>query len=103
MASQAACGIHPPRRLEAAVLCQLPAGPADQVLVGGFCSGPLSQLPDLPVGRALLPLPTSGAETWVEVWVWALVCGGVKETGGVGGPGGVLVVLCCGGAWGAGA
>ena len=97
------CGLwHPaPRQLEAAVLRRHPAGPADQALDGGLCPGPLSQLPELRVGPALPQLSMGGAVALGgDVGVdW---CAGVPETGGGGGPRGVLVVLCRGGAWGAG-
>ena len=92
------CGLWhpPPRRLEAAVLHRPLAGPVDQALEGGLCPGPLSQHPELRVGPALPPLSLGGA-------VGVGGSGGVVGTGGGGGPGGVLVVLCRGGAWGAGA
>ena len=61
MASHAACGIHAPRRLEAAVFHQPLAGPVDQALEGGLCPGPLSQLRELRVGPALPPLSLGGA------------------------------------------
>ena len=91
------CGVrHPPsRRPEAAVLHQPLAGPMDQALEGGLSPGPLSQLPELRVGPALPPLFLGGP---------AVLGGGVGvETGGGGGPGGFLVVLFRGGAWGVGA
>ena len=57
------CGLrHPaPCRLEAAVLHRPLAGPVDQVLKGGLCPGPLSQLPELRVGPAPAPLSLGGA------------------------------------------
>ena len=52
------CGLWhpPPRRLEAAVLRRPLAAPVDQVLEGGLCPGPLSQLPRLRVDPAPPPL-----------------------------------------------
>ena len=41
MASHVVRGIHPPRRLEAAVLRRPPAGPADQALEEGLSPSPL--------------------------------------------------------------
>ena len=73
----------------------------DQALEGGLCPGPLSQLPELPVGPELPPLSLGGAVA-LGGGVGAGACDGVAGTGGSGGPGGVLVVLCRGGAWGAG-
>ena len=93
------CGLrHPsPWRLEAVVLRRPPAGPVDQTLEGGLCPGPLSQLPEQRVGPALPALSMGGAVALGGgVGVGAGRCGGVMETGGGGGPGGVLVVLCCG-------
>ena len=102
MASQAPCGIQPPRLLEAAVLQPPLAGPVDQALEGGLFPGPRSQLPELRVGPALPPLSLGGAVA-LGGGVGVGGCDGVVGTGGSGGPGGVLVVLCPGGAWGAGA
>ena len=92
------CGLlHPPlRRLEPAVLRRPLAGPVDQVLEGRLCPGPLSQLRELRVGPALPPL-TLGRAVTLGRGVGLGVCGGVMVTGGGGGPGGVLVVLCLGG------
>ena len=102
MASHAACGIHPPRGLEAAVLHRLLAGTVHQALEGGLCPGTLSHLPELRSGPALPPLSQDGAVALGgEVGMGG--CDGVVGTGGGGGPGGVLVVLCRGGAWGGGA
>ena len=86
------CGLGhtPPRWPEAAVLHRPLAGPVDQALEGGLSPGPLSQLSELRVGPALPPLSLGGA---------AVLGGGVV----VGGPGGFLVVLYCGGARGVGA
>ena len=98
------CGLWhpPPRRLESAVLHRPLAGPMDQVLEGGLCPGPLSQLPELRVGPALLALSLGGAVA-MGGGVGVGVCGGVMGTGGHGGPGGVLVVLCRLGCVGSGA
>ena len=97
------CGLRhpPPRRPEAAVLHRPLAGPMDQALEGGLSPGPLPQLPELRVGPALPPLFLGGP---------AVLGGGVGVggcdvgvgTGGGGGPGGFLVVLFRGGAWGVG-
>ena len=95
-----------PCRLEAAVLRRPLAGPVDQALEGGLCSGPLSQLPELRVGRAPPLLPLGGAVAlgggveWVGVMgSWGLVAwqawviprspvpGGCVGVGGVGGYG----------------
>ena len=69
-----------PRQLEAAVLRRPLAGPVDQALDGGLCSGPLSQLPELRVGPAPPLLPLGGAVAlgggveWVGVMgSWGLV------------------------------
>ena len=97
MATHAACGIHPPRRLEAAVLHRPLAGPVDQALEGGLCPGPLSQLPELHVGPAPPPLSLGGAAV-LGGGVGVGGCDGVVGTGAGGGPGGFLVVLCRGGA-----
>ena len=98
------CGLWhpPPRRLEAAVLRQPHAGPVDQAFEGELCPGPLSQLPELLLGPAPPPLSLGGA---VALGRRAGVGGrvGVVGTCGSGGPGGFLVVLCRGGAWGVGA
>ena len=98
------CGLWhiPPRRLEAAVLRQPPAGPADQALEGGLCLGLLSQLQERRVGPALPPLFMKHVVA-LDGGVDVAVCRSVMGTGGGGGPGGVLVVLCCGGGRGAGA
>ena len=98
------CGLwHPPaRQAESAVLHRPLTGPVDQALVGGLCPDPLSQLPELRVDPALLPLSLGGAVALgggVGVGGFRWVVG----TGGGSGSGGVLVVLCQGGAWGAGA
>ena len=99
------CGLrHPsPCRPELAVLRQLPAGPADQALDGGLCQGPLSQLSQLRVGPAL-PSRSMGWSVALDggVSVGVGVSDGVMGTGGGCGPGQVLVVLSCGGAWRAG-
>ena len=98
------CGLRhpPPRRPEAAVLHQPPAGPMDQALEGGLSPGLLSQLPELRVGPALPPLFLGGpAVSGGGVGVGG--CDGVVGTGGGGGPGGFLVVLFRGGARGVGA
>ena len=89
------CGLwHPrPRRLEAAVLRRPLAGPVDQALEGGLCPGPLSQLPELRVGPVLPPLAV-GRAVALGGGVRKGMCGRVMGTGGGGGPGGVLVVLC---------
>ena len=93
---------HPPlRRLEAAVLHRPPAGPVDQALEGGLCPGPLSQLPELCVGPAPPPLSLGGAAVLGGL-VGVGGCDEVVGTGGGGGPGGFLVVLCRGGARGKG-
>ena len=102
MTSHAACSIHPPRRLEAAVLHRTLAGPVDQALEGGLCPGPLSQLPDLRVGPTPPTLSLGGAAV-LGGGVGVSGCDGVVGTGGGGGPWGFLVVLCCGGARGVGA
>ena len=98
------CGLWyvTPRRLEAAVLHQPLAGPVNKALEGGLCPGPLSQLLELPLGPALPPLSLGGAVA-LGGGVGVGGCCRVVGTGGVGGPGGFLVVLCRGGAWGAGA
>ena len=93
---------HPtPRRLEAAVLCRPLAVSVDQALEGGLCPGPVSQLPELRVGPALLPLsPSRAVAAGGGVGV-----GGCDEfvwTGGGGGPRGFFVVLCRGGVGGVG-
>ena len=101
MTSHAACGIHSPRRLEAAVLHQPLAGQVDQVVEGGLCPGLLLQLPELRVGPVPPPLSLGGAVALGgEVGVGE--CGGVVGTDGGGGPEGVLVVLSREGAWGVG-
>ena len=98
------CGLWhpPPRRLEAAALDRPLAGPVDQVLEGGLCAGPLSQLPELRAGPALPPLSLGGAVA-LGGGVGMGGCDGVVGTCGDGGPGGFLVVLCRAGAWGVGA
>ena len=98
------CGLWhlSPRRLEAAVLRRPLAGPVGQALEGGLCPGRLLQLPELRVGPAPPPLSLGGAVA-LGGGVGVGGCDGVVGTGGGGGPGGFLVVLCCGGAWGAGA
>ena len=95
------CGLrHPaPRRLEAAVLGRplAIAGPVDQALEGGLCTGQLSQLPELRVSPAPPPLSLGRAAVFGgEVGVGG--CDGVMQTGGGGGSGRFLVVLCRGGA-----
>ena len=102
MASHGACGIHPPRRPEAAVFHRPLAGPMDQALEGGLSPGPLSQLPELRVGPALPPLSLAGPAV-LGGGVGVGGCEGVVGTGGGGGPGGFLVVLFRGGARGEGA
>ena len=92
----------PPRRREAAVVHRPLAGPVDQALEGGLCPGPLSQLPDLRVGRAPPPLSLGGAAV-SGGGVGVGGCDRVVQTGGGGGPGGFLVVLCPRGARGVGA
>ena len=98
------CGLRhpPPRRLEVAVLHRPLAGPVHQALEGGLCPDPLSQLPELRVGRALPPLSLGGAAA-LGGGVGVGGCDGVVGTGGGGGPGGFLVVLFRGGARGVGA
>ena len=98
MASHAACGIHPPRRPEAAVLHRPLAGPMDQALEGGLSPGPFPQLPEVRVGPALPPLFLGGPAV-LGGGVGAAGCDGVVGTGGGGGPGGFFVVLFRGGAW----
>ena len=84
---------HPsPRQPEAAVLRQPLAGPVDQALEGGLYPGQFSELPELSVGRVLPPLSMGGARA-SSGGVGVGGCVGVMETGGCGGPGGVLVVL----------
>ena len=82
------------RRLESTVLRRSSAGLADQALEGGLHLGPLVQLPQLPVGPALPPRST-GRSVGLGVGVGAgiAVRGGVMETGGSCGSGGVLVVV----------
>ena len=93
---------HPaPHRLEAAVLHRPLAGPPNQALEGGLCPGPLSQLPELRVGRAPPPLSLGGAAI-LGAGVDVGGCDGVVGTGGGGGPEGFLIVLCRGGAQGVG-
>ena len=96
------CGLRhpPPRRLEAAVLHRPLAGLVDQALEGGLHPDPLSQLPDLRVGPAPPPLSLAGAAV-LGKGVGVGGCDGVVGTGGGGRPGGFLVVLFRGGAWGA--
>ena len=91
----------PPRRLEAAVLRRPLAGPVDQALEGGLCPGPLSQLSELRLGPALPPL-SPGRAVPLGGGVGVGGCDGVVGIGCGGGPGGFLVVLCRGGAWGVG-
>ena len=93
------CGLwHPaPRRLDAAVLRRPLAGPVDQALEGGLCPSPLSQLPELRVGPALPPVSMGGAVA-LGGGLGLGGCGGVVGTCGGDAPGGVLVVLCRGGA-----
>ena len=102
MVFHVACGIHPPRGLEAAVLHRPLSGPVDQALEGWLYPGALSQLPELLVGPALPPLSLGGAVA-LGGGVGVGGCFGVVGSGGDGGPGGVLVVLCPWVAWGAGA
>ena len=102
MASRAACGTPPPRRLEAVVLRRPLAGPVDQALEGGLCPDPLSRIPELRVGPALPPLFLGGAVA-LGGGVGLAGCDGVVGTDGGGQPGVLLVVLCRGGAWGVGA
>ena len=95
------CGLrHPPsRRPESALLRRLPAGPADQALEGGLCLGPLLQLSQPRAGPALQPGSMGGSVALgggLSAGVGA--SGGVMGSGGRGWPGGVLVVLCRGGA-----
>ena len=99
MASHAACGIHPPRRLEASGLHRPLAGPVDQALEGGLCPDTLSQLSELRVGPAQPPLSLGGAAV-LGGKVGVGWCDGVVGTGGGGGSGGFLVVVFCGGARG---
>ena len=73
----------------------------DQALEGGLCPGPLSQLQEVRVGPAPLPLPLGGTAV-LGGGVGVGGCDGVVGTGGGGGPGGFLVVLCRGGARGLG-
>ena len=101
MASNAACGIHPLRWLEAAGLCRPLAGLVDQALEEGLCPGPLSQLPELPVGPAPPPL-SLGEAVALRGGVGVAGCAVVVGTGGADGPGGFLVVLCRGGVRGVG-
>ena len=98
------CGLwHPtPRWLEAAVLRRPLSGPVDQALEAGLCPGPLSQLPELRVGPAPPPLSLAGAVA-LGGGVGVRGCNRVVGTGGGGEPGGFLIVLCRGGAWGGGA
>ena len=98
------CGLwHPtPHRLEAAILPRTLAGPVDQALEGRLCPGAFLQLPELHVGPAAPPL-SMGRAMALGGGVGVGVCGGVMGTGARGGPGGVLIVLCRGRAWGAGA
>ena len=71
---------------------------------GRALPGPLLHPPELRVGPALPPESMGGAVALgVGVGVGVSVCCGVMGTVGGPGPGGVLVVLCRGGAWGAGA
>ena len=87
MTSHAACGIHPPGRLEA---------PAEKAQEGELCPGPLLHLPELCVGQALPQLSMGRALAFGGgVGVGVGVCSGVIGTGGGGGPREVLVVLCC--------
>ena len=96
------CGLWhpPPRRREAAVLRRPLAGPVDQATEGGLCPVPLLQLPELRVGLAPPPLSLGGAVA-LGGGVGMGGCDGVVGTAGGGKPGGFLVVLCRGGAWGA--
>ena len=94
--------LPPPRRLEAAVLRRPLAGLVDQVLEGGLCPGQLLQLPELGVGPAPPPLSLGGAVA-LGGGVGVRGCDVVVGTGGGGGPGRFLGVLCCGGAQGLGA
>ena len=98
------CGLRhpPPRQPEAAVLHRPLAGPMDQALEGGLSPGPLSQLPELRVGPALPPLFLGGPAV-LGGGVGVGGCDGVVGNSGGGGPGGFLVVLFRGGAWGVGA
>ena len=75
------CGLRhlPPRQLEAAVLHRPLAGPVDQVLEGGLCPGPLSQLPELRVGPVPQPLSLGGPRSRAEEWAWV----GVMESWGL--------------------
>ena len=89
-----ACGIHPPHRLEAAVLHRPLAGPEDQALEGGSCPGPLSQVPELRAGPAAPPLSLGGAAVLgggVGVggcdWVLGTVLWGFSGSGCAGGCG----------------
>ena len=91
------CGMrHPPtRRPEVAVLHRPLAGPVDQDLEQGLSPGSLSQLPELRVGPALPTLSLGGAAV-LGGGVGVGRRDGVVGTGGGGGPGGFLVVLCLG-------
>ena len=97
------CGLrHPaPSRPEAAVPQRPLAGLMDQALEGGLSTGQLSQVPELRVGPALLPLSLGGPGV-LGGGVGVGGCDGVVGTGGGGGPGGFLVVLFRGGARGVG-
>ena len=74
----------------------------DQALEGGLSLGSLSQLPELRVGPALPPLFLGGPAV-LGGGVGVVGCDRVVGTRGGGGPGGFLVVLFRGGAWGVGA
>ena len=93
------CGLrHPPSpRPEAADLRRPLAGPVDQASEGGLCPGPLSRLPELPVGPGPPPLSLGGAAVLVEEWARAGLMGSWGLVA-VAGPGGFLIVLCRGGA-----
>ena len=78
-----------------------PCEAVDRALERRLCLGPLSQIPELRVGPALPPL-SMGWAVDLGGGVCLGVRGGVMGTGGGGGPGGVLIVLCRGGAWGLG-
>ena len=82
------CGLRAsdPRRLEAAVLHGLLAGPVGQALEGGLCPGSFSQLPELRVGPAPPPLSLDGAAV-LGGGVGVGGCNRVVETGGGGGLG----------------
>ena len=84
----------PPRWPESTVLRQPPAGPADQALEGGLCTGPLPQLQQLRLGPALLPQSMGGSKALGRgAGLGVRARGGVLGTDGGGRPGGVFVLL----------